>query len=474
MYREKVRLELDVLAGMLRGVRFDDTATVGMEVELNLVDAAGRPAMRNAELLERIDDPDYVTELGRFNIEVNAKPRHLQERGLSRFERSLRQSLNAVEERASAIDTHLLMVGILPTLNEEHLSFEALTNNPRDQLLNDQMLAARGEDFVIELEGAESMQAVADSIMPEAACTSFQLHVQVPPDDFADVWNASQAVAGVQLALGANSPFFMQKRIWAETRIPLFKQAIDTRAEELIAQGVRPRVWFGERWITSFFDLFEENVRYFPALLPILTDEDPSAVVAAGGTPQLAELTLHNGTVYRWNRPVYAVVDGQPHIRVENRVLPCGPTVIDMVANAAFYFGVVSELARQERPIWSQMSFSAAEENFLSAAERGIAADVYWPGMGDVPATELVVRRLLPLAAEGLATAGVDDDEIERYLGIIRSRCVTRRNGATWLTGRLSRLQEGGVSRQDALERLVLEYQTHMHTNTPVHEWPLD
>lgn len=473
-YREKVREELDVLAAMLRGAQFDSSGSVGMEVELNLVDPLGRPAMKNAELLERIADPDYVTELGRFNIEVNAHPRHLSNQGLARFERSLRASLNAVEAQAAKIDTHLLMVGILPTLGSEHLRLEQLTNNPRYKLLNDQMLAARGEDFVIELHGAESVQAVADTIMPEAACTSFQLHLQVHPDDFADAWNASQAIAGVQLALGANSPVAMHRRIWAETRIPLFEQAIDTRSEELTAQGVRPRVWFGERWITSFFDLFEENVRYFPALLPVLTDEDPSAVLQSGQTPQLSELTLHNGTVYRWNRPVYAVVDGAPHLRVENRVLPSGPTVIDMMANAAFYYGVVLALSQQERPIWSQMSFSAAEENFMSAAERGIKADLYWPGLGEVPATELVVRRLLPLAAEGLAAAGVSDDEIERYLGVIRGRCLARRNGATWLGGRLSRLENGGLGRDEALSRLVLEYQTHMHTNTPVHEWPLD
>src|SRR6202007_2666660 len=184
-----------------------------------------------------------------------------------------------------------------------------------------------------------------------AARPSAQLHTQVSPDAFANYWNAAQAIAAAQVALAANSPFLFARQLWHETRLTLFEQSTDTRPDELKEQGVRPRVWFGERWITSVFDLFEENIRYFPALLPICEDEDPLAVLDGGATPQLAEMSLHNGTVYRWNRPIYAVVDGRPHLRVENRVLPAGPTVADILANAAFYFGLVRTLAEQERPI---------------------------------------------------------------------------------------------------------------------------
>ena len=260
--------------------------------------------------------------------------------------------------------------------------------------------------------------------MPEAACTSTQFHVQTSPDDFADYWNASQAIAGVQLAVAANSPYLLGKELWRETRIPLFEQATDTRSEELKVQGVRPRVWFGERWITSVFDLFEENVRYFPALLPITDDEDPLEVLEDGGTPRLHELRLHNGTIYRWNRPVYDIADGVPHLRVENRLLAAGPTVADTIANAAFYFGLVRYLAESERPLWSQMSFSAAEENFHVAAQQGVDAQIYWPGIGQVRATELVLRRLLPMAAEGLDAWGVEGEVRDRYLGIIEQRCL--------------------------------------------------
>jgi hypothetical protein len=273
----------------------------------------------------------------------------------------------------------------------------------------------------------------------------------------------------VQLAIGANSPYCLGKELWRETRIPLFEQAADTRSEELKAQGVRPRVWFGERWITSVFDLFEENVRYFPALLPITTDEDPVAVLEEGGTPTLNELRLHNGTIYRWNRPVYDISDGTPHLRVENRVLPAGPTVADLIANAAFYFGLVRQLAESDRPLWSQMSFQAAEENFETAAEDGIEAAIYWPGVGEVKATELVLRRLLPMANAGLESWGVGADERDRLLGIIEQRCLKGVNGATWFVDRMHR--RAGEERFDALRATLLEYCERMHSNEPVHTW---
>jgi hypothetical protein len=276
----------------------------------------------------------------------------------------------------------------------------------------------------------------------------------------------------VQLALGANSPFLLGRELWRETRVPLFEQATDTRSEELKAQGVRPRVWFGERWITSIFDLFEENVRYFPALLPVMDDEDPVEMMDAGRTPALSELRLHNGTVYRWNRPVYDVVDGTPHLRVENRVLPAGPTVADTMANAALYFGLVRSLAEHERPLWSQMSFSAAEENFHVAALRGIESQVYWPGLGQVPATELVVRRLLPMARAGLQAWGVQTEERDRLLGIIEQRCIAGRNGASWFADRFhDRLAADGADRTAALRATLEEYRERMHTNEPVHTW---
>jgi gamma-glutamyl:cysteine ligase YbdK (ATP-grasp superfamily) len=474
-YRDKVKRNLDVFARMLRESRFDsDIRSIGLEIELNLTDEAGDPAMVNAEVLEKIADDDFVTELGQFNIEINIPPQLLEGNVFGELEERVRGSLNEAEDKSRLVGAHMMIVGILPTLGERHLHARALSGNPRYALLNEQIFAARGEDLHLSIGGIERLSAYADSIAPEAACTSVQLHQLVHPEQFAQHWNAAQSIAGVQLAVGANSPFFFGKELWRETRIALFEQATDTRPEELKAQGVRPRVWFGERWITSIFDLFEENVRYFPALLPLCDDEDPVEVLERGDTPTLAELKLHNGTVYRWNRPVYEVVRGRPHVRVENRVLPAGPTVVDILANAAFYYGLVRALVESERPIWSQMSFSAAEDNLHAGAQEGIDARVYWPGIGDVPVTELVLRRLLPLAHEGLERYDVDPHARDRLLEIIERRCVEEANGATWQSRTFRRLyEEQGLDRVEALRRMTVTYRELMHANEPVHTWPV-
>jgi len=222
------------------------------------------------------------------------------------------------------------------------------------------------------------------------------------------------------------------------------------------------------------FDLFEENVRFFPALLPVTEEEDPLEVLDSGGTPQLQELRLHNGTIYRWNRPVYDIADGVPHLRVENRCLGAGPTVVDLIANAAFYYGLVRSLAESERPLWSQMSFSAAEENFHAAAVGGIEAELFWPGVGAVPARELLLRHLLPLAYVGLERRGVDAGVAAEFLQIIERRCVTGRNGSTWLIGEFTRAQEAGGDRMDVMRAVTRRYAELMHTGDPVHTWPGD
>jgi hypothetical protein len=470
-YREKVKRCLDVFARMLSESRFDaDRRSIGLEIELNLSEETGDPAMANAHVLELIADDDFQTELGQFNVEINIPPRLLTGGVLGELESAVRSSLNQAEEGARQAHARLVMIGILPTLSDRDLDAGALSANPRYALLNQQIFAARGEDLHLAIDGVERLSTYADTIAPEAACTSVQLHQLVDPTAFARHWNAAQCIAGIQLAVGANSPFFFGRELWRETRIALFEQATDTRPEELKAQGVRPRVWFGERWITSIFDLFEENVRFFPALLPVCEEEDPVETLERGDVPRLAELRLHNGTIYRWNRPIYDVVRGRPHLRVENRLLPAGPTVVDTMANAAFYYGLVRVLADEDRPLWSQMSFSAAEENFHACARDGIEARVYWPGVGEVPAAELVVRRLLPMARDGLERWGVDGADSDRLLGIVERRCVEGTNGAAWQAATFHRLYER-MDRADALREMTVRYRDHMHSNEPVHTW---
>ncbi len=472
-YREKLRRSLDVFDRMLRESIFDTSLSlVGQEIELNLVDERGEPSMRNAAVLDAIANPAWATELGQFNIEINVPPRPLSGNALAALEDEIRADLDAADTKARGSGSRLVMIGILPTLRQDDVHEGTLSANARYRVMNEQIFAARGEDIRISIDGSEQLLTHADSITPEAACTSVQLHVQVSPEAFASYWNAAQAIAGVQVALGANSPFLFGRQLWHETRITLFEQATDTRPEELKQQGVRPRVWFGERWITSVFDLFEENIRYFPALLPICEDEDPLAALESGGCPGLDEMSLHNGTIYRWNRPVYAAVEGKPHLRVENRVLPAGPSVADTIANAAFYYGLVRSLAEAQRPIWTQMSFATAAENLHAAARHGIEADLYWPGLGEAPAAELILRRLLPLARQGLGRWGVSPADADRLLGVVEQRCLTGQTGAAWQVAAAGAHASRGADRREALRLMTQRYIDNMHTNQPVHTWP--
>ncbi|MGW3957238.1 glutamate--cysteine ligase [Streptomyces sp. NPDC004752] len=479
-HREKLVRCLTGLERLLVEKRFDRPKNLmGVEIELNLAGPDGMPRMLNGQVLERIASRDFQTELAMFNLEVNIAPHRLGGRVFDRLAEELRTALAYADRKAGEVDAGIVMIGILPTLDRDDLVSSNLSEADRYTLLNDQIVAARGEDFVLDIAGVEHLTCTSKSIVPEAACTSVQLHLQVTPARFADVWNAAQAACAAQIAVGANSPFLFGHELWRESRPPLFQQSTDTRPPELQAQGVRPRTWFGERWISSAYDLFEENLRFFPALLPMCDDEDPLAVLDAGGVPRLAELVLHNGTVYRWNRPVYGIADGVPHLRVENRVLPAGPTITDVIANAAFYYGLVRALAEEQRPVWTRMPFATAEANFDAACRYGIDARFVWPrrgrygGIGEVDAVTLVRDELLPLAAAGLDAWGVEAADRDLYLGVIEERCRRRVNGAAWQTATFHRALEQGLSRDAALAATTRRYAQLMHLGEPVHSWPV-
>lgn len=481
-YRRKVRRCLDALNAMLSQEHFSfPRQHMGMEIELNLVDGKLDPAMCNTELLRKIDNPLFTAELGQHNLEINVAPTLLAGDWPSQLERDLGAILASANARAAELGAQLVMIGMLPTLREEHFDPKWFSPVARYSILNEQIIAARGEHMILDMRGSpfldespETLHSYAISILPESACTSLQLHLQVAPKDFAAHWNAAQCLAGVQVALAANSPFLLGKALWQETRIPLFQQATDTRPEELRNQGVRPRVWFGEKWVTSIYDLFEENSRYFPILLPEVDDEDPIAELRFGRVPKLSELRLHNGTIWRWNRPVYDVVDGVPHVRVENRVLPAGPTITDLVANALFFYGAQRALTTQECPLWTRMSFATAERNFYDGARHGMRARLYWPGLGWVRPDELVLRELLPLAHDGLRDCGVPDAARQRCLGVIERRALTRRTGAVWQRQVVRRLEDRGADRAAALTGMLRRYVELSNTGEPVHSWPVE
>lgn len=486
-YREKLAQDLVALRRLLDEVPFaPDVPMTGLEVELNLVDRDLGPAMRNREVLDTLHR-DFTTELGRWNIELNLPPRTLGGSAPDLMSDELAGRIGEARAAASRRDARICAVGTLPTLTRRHLEGWHLSDGNRYRALNDGVVQSRGGSIGIDITGPESgerLQLRTGNITPESACTSLQLHLQVRPEHFAAHYNAAQALAGAQLVTGANSPYLAGIDLWAETRIPLFVQATDTRDPGQRRRDVRPRVWFGERWAADAWELFDQDVRYFPALLPVVSQERPLELLDAGRVPELPELKLLTGTVYRWNRAIYEAADpaGPPHLRVENRVLPAGPTVADIVANACFFHGAVHELARQAEPVWHRLAFADAERNLLAAARLGIGADLVWPDAAGrptaVPGTCLVRDELLPLADAGLAALGVARPTRDHYLGIVEGRCRTGVNGAAWQRRTVRALEHGAprraaMPRGRALREMLARYLDLAGTGEPVHAWPV-
>ncbi len=479
-YRLKMRENLETFARYLPRAEFEDAGTIGVEMELNLVDDAGLPVRAAQQVLAAIGadgSEDFQTEIGAHNVEFNVPVFSVKGHGLTDVEESICARLDraqaAVSADPAARGVHLLPIGMLPTLSEADLrrSDWRIPEN-RYHALDTAVLEARGEDVHIHVQGVEDIDLMFPSISPESACTSVQLHLQVPPSRFAPAWNAAQAIAGPQVALAANSPFFAGHSAWAENRIPVFTQAVDTRPPEYASQGVRPRVWFGERWINSMFDLLEENVRYFPAILPESREEAGEPLMTKGAAPMLHELVLHNGTVWRWNRPIYDPgTGGRPHLRIENRLLPAGPTVGDQIADAAFFYGLVTRLSRSVRPLWSRMPFADAEANFFACAQDGLDAEVVWPGYGRMPVTELISTELVPLATQGLVMLDVDAGLVERYMGVIDARARAGQNGASWQRAVVRSLEGHGLDRAAALAEMTRRYRGLQESGRPVHTW---
>ena len=475
-YRRELRRNLDLFESFLDTAEFETEGTVGVELEMNLADAATMdPALVSDPVLADLDDEDYVHELGRFNLEVNLPVSRPEGSGLRELQRELGEKMDRADAAAQAHGARIIPVGHLPTITPELFEDDSWrAPGARYEALENSVLEARGEEIALDIEGeGKGLQRTFDSIAPESACTSMQLHLQVAPEQFAAAWNAAQAIAGPQVALAANSPFLFGKRLWHETRVPTFAQALDARPPEHAAQGVRPRVWFGERWITSMFDLFEENVRLFPALIPESREMAEEPLLTEGASPRLHELMLHNGTVWRWNRPIYDPGTDVPHLRLENRLLPAGPTAPDMAANAAFFYGIVHSLVHERRPLWSRMSFEQAAETFRHCARWGLEARVQWPREGRVRVADLLLDQLIPLAMDGLRDLGAGAGVAEHFGGILAERARTGRTGARWQIDTVTSLELRGADRPQALAEMTRRYRAGVDSGEPVHAWPV-
>ncbi|MCF6262536.1 MAG: CBS domain-containing protein [Xanthomonadales bacterium] len=473
-FMQNLLTEVRVLERMLdEGLFETGIRRVGAEQEMFIVDSSRRASCKALEILEELNDPAFTTELGLFNLEANLSPYVLTGHCLRDLEEECEGYYRKAQEAALKKGADIALVGILPTLSERDLSLKSMVPNPRYMALNDALLALRGSDFQFTINGLDQLNIRHDNIMLEACNTSFQVHFQVEPDEFARLYNIAQTITAPLLSSVVNSPILLGRRLWMESRIAVFENAIDTRTDVEQLRGTRSRVHFGDNWVeNSVAEIFKEDIARFRPILTIDTEEDPMAMLDKGIIPKLHALNLHNGTVYRWNRACYGVADNVAHLRIENRVIPSGPTIADEIANTAFFIGLMSGMMSKVNDVRDHIDFATVKGNFLASARYGLSAELKWFNDQVLPAQDLILDELLPLAESGLRSSGIAADDIEHYLGIIERRVSLRRTGSRWQLDSLAQM-EGQGSKNERLRSLTSSMIKQQGTGKPVHEWEL-
>lgn len=450
---------------------------IGAEQEMCLIDRATyKPAPVAMEALDRMKDYKWVeTELARFNLETNMKPRELKGNCLSAMEKENYSNLQKIRKKLHEMDTDLILTGILPTLRKFHLGMHNLTPKKRYfalmESINKQLI---GKSYELRLLGIDELLVKHNSPLLEACNTSFQVHLQVSPDNFVQMYNISQVLTAPVMAIAANSPIVFGRRLWHESRIALFQQALDTRTTHDHMRERSPRVNFGSGWLrNSILDIYREDIARFRVLLSGDVEEDAISMINQGKVPKLRALQVHNSTVYRWNRPCYGVSgNGKPHLRIENRVLGAGPTVLDEMANAAFWLGTMVAMGKKYKDITKHISYADARDNFRKAARYGIDSQFTWFKDSKYSATDLILKELLPMARQGLRDHKVNKADIDRYLGVIEARAKSHTTGARWQLRAYTKLLEQ-TSGDEALACLTASILKNQITEQPVHTWDL-
>ena len=451
--------------------------TLGAEVELDLVDAKGAPAPVNEEVLARAHDERLTLEVDRFNLEVNARPVPLAGAPFTALAHEIDTAVARVQAAAAGCGAYPVHIGTLPSLTPESLTRAALTDRCRYRALSDSIRRLRCTPFPIHIEGQDTLNIEVDDVTLEGANTSFQIHLRVDPFEFAAFHTAAQLATAPVLAMSANSPVFLGRRLWEETRVALFRQSVDDR-NNAHADDWRPaRVSFGHGWCRhGALEAFAESVGLHEPLLPVLSSEAPLAACADGGVPALEELRLHHGTVWHWNRAVYDPT-GDGHLRIELRALPAGPSVIDMVANAAFLVGLTLALVPEVQRLQGGITFGQARRNFYQAARRGLHAELLWL-MAPHKRTRVFAARellgeMLEWAEQGLQDHGVSGAEAQRWLGVCKERLRVGQTGARWQRHMFDELLAKGHGPEAAGRALVNAYRARQQEGRPVHEWSL-
>ncbi len=459
-FHQRLGEETELLKQFFLENRFADTQTVsGFELEAWLMDRQFNPCPKNAEFIQQFASPMVSPELASFNVEFNYTPQVLTGDALRTLHLEMQQLWDKGNQTAHNIDCHLAMIGILPTVRQSDLSMANISSMKRYEALNEQVLRLReGKPLQLNIHGLESLRTEHNDVMLESATTSFQIHLQVPLDIAMRAYNASIILSAPMVAITANSPFLFGKNLWAETRIPLFEQSVEVGGYGGVAHGPLRRVTFGSGYARkSIVEVFVENLDHYPVLLPTLIDEP---------LDQFCNVRLHNGTLWRWNRPLIGIDSGKHHLRIEHRVVPAGPSIIDSIANAALYYGLTHHYSYCEIAPEIQLPFEIARDNFYHAAQHGLDASLVWTNGKKHSIQHLLFDTLLPLAYKGLNALGINDSDAKLYLDIIESRVKNNCNGAAW--------QRAYVAKYGPdMPALIKAYVERQNSGEPVHEWSL-
>ncbi|MFY0686312.1 MAG: CBS domain-containing protein [Cyclobacteriaceae bacterium] len=452
----------------------EDPIHIGAEQEVCIVDNHYKPSPQSADILKELDNKLFTTELAKFNLEANLNPLQFKDDCFATMERQLDQVLVDLQMAGKKHNADFVITGILPTIRKFDLDISNLTPLDRYFALIEAIRKMRGRNHELHIVGLDELNITHDSAMLEACNTSFQVHLQVKPDDFVRKYNISQVLAGPVLALAVNSPMLFNKRLWAETRVALFQQSIDTRLASEHMRDRSARVMFGTGWLeNSITEMYKEDIVRFRVMLMCDPEHDVLDQLSQGITPKLRSLMIHNSTVYRWNRPCFGISEnGKPHLRIENRVFPAGPSVVDEVANAAFWLGLMEAFDTAHPNITKMMEFDHAKENFISAARDGLNTTFSWIGGKKVNVSKLVKEELLPIARTGLESRNIAKNDIDRYLDIIEERNESRQTGAQWLVNSNSKLMKEGTKEETAIA-LTSAMIKNQNARLPVHQWKL-
>jgi CBS domain-containing protein/gamma-glutamyl:cysteine ligase YbdK (ATP-grasp superfamily) len=467
--------DIQALEKMLENDWFEtEQMHIGAEQEICLVDENNKPASKSMEILEKLKHPNFTTELAQFNLEANLDPLPFAGECFSKLEAQIHQLMALLKDTAKEFDVKCLLTGILPTIRRFDIEMENLTPLDRYYALIEAINRLRGDVYELKIEGIDELNIKQETALIEACNTSFQVHLQVRPNEFVSKYNIAQVIAAPVLAVSSNSPMLFGKRLWNETRIALFQQSVDTRATGEHLRYTSPRVTFGNRWLKdSILDLYKEDIMRFRVLLTTDVEEDVMQCIEQNITPKLKALNIHNSTVYRWNRPCYGISpNGKPHLRIENRILPAGPTVVDEIANAAFWIGLMNGFEEAYPEVTNQFDFDETKANFIRSARVGLSAKFVWAKGKVIGDTDLIQKELIPIARQGLEKANIRKEDIDRYLGIIDDRTRSGMTGSKWILNSYAKLIKE-TTKEEAANALVSSIMVNQERSEPVHLWRL-